>query len=249
LIFLSSVFILICIPVFFLFYRTPTCFDGKLNGDETGLDCGGSCQMLCRAESLPIILKGDPRVLTVATSTYEVVALLENPNNTADIYKAGYTLKLYDVTSAIPVKVIEGETYVPKGATFAIFEGPFNLEAGIVPARATLEWDTASLIWQKTNYEYPEVVVKDIVLARQDSSPRLEATVENLSLENVANVDLVALISDAQGNIFAASKTFLDSLPARGESSVVFTWPRPFAAQAIDIDIIVRVLPDRTFIR
>ena len=249
LVFLLGIFILICIPAFLIFYKTPTCFDGKLNGDESGLDCGGSCQMLCRAESLPIILKGDPRVLTIAMSTFEVVALLENPNNTADIYKAGYTLKLYDASSNIPVKEIEGETYVPKGEIFAIFEGPFNLEVGITPVRATLEWDASSLVWQKTDIEYPEVRVKEILLSKQESSPRLEAIAENLSLNSVANVDLVALISDAQGNIFAASKTFLDTLPANGVAPVVFTWPRPFNTPAVDIDIIVSVLPDRTFIR
>ncbi len=249
LIVLFGLIILIGLPIFFLFYRAPTCFDNKLNGDERGVDCGGSCQLLCKAESLPIILKGDPRVLTVATSTYEVVALLENPNSTAEIYKAGYTFKIYDARSAIPVKVIEGETYVPKGDTFAIFEGPFNLEEGILPVRAVLEWDATSLVWQKDSRETPELRVFDITLSRLETNPRLDAVVENLSLENAANVDLTALISDREGNIIGASKTFIDTLPAGGQSSIVFTWPRPFLGEAIGIEIITRIFPDRTFIK
>src|SRR3970282_2599305 len=100
--------VLIGVPMFFLFYRAPTCFDARQNGDEAGVDCGGSCQLLCGAESLPLLTKGDPRVLTLATSTYQVVALIGNANATAEIYRARYALKLYSASSSIPVKVIEG---------------------------------------------------------------------------------------------------------------------------------------------
>src|SRR3989344_7966424 len=72
-------------PIFLLFYRAPTCFDGKWNGDETGIDCGRSCQLLCTAESLPLLLKGDPRVFKIADNIFEIVALIENPNTNGEI--------------------------------------------------------------------------------------------------------------------------------------------------------------------
>src|SRR3989344_1803184 len=130
--------VVIGVPVFFLFYRTPTCFDDKQNGNEVGIDCGGSCQLLCRAESLPLVLKGDPRILKVQDNTFEVVALIENSNTSGEISQAGYVVKLYSLGSTIPVKIIEGESYIPKASTFAIFEGPFALEAGVTPSRAIL---------------------------------------------------------------------------------------------------------------
>ena len=236
-------------PTFFLFYRAPTCSDLKQNGDETGIDCGGSCQLLCSALSLPLILKGDPRVLKVADGVYELVALVENPNTTGEIYRAGYTFKLYDATNPIPIKVVEGEIYIPKNITFAIFEGPFTLEAGIIPTRAMFEWKQDSLIWQKNTSPVPELIVRGLNLSRQDANPRLDASIENATLENVSNVDLVALISNETGSIFAASKTFIDTLPPGGTIPVVFTWPRPFTEKALDINIIIRILPDRSFIR
>ncbi|MDP2655902.1 MAG: hypothetical protein Q8P17_05360 [bacterium] len=241
--------VLVGAPIFFLFYQAPTCSDGRLNGDETGVDCGGSCQLLCSAESLPLILKGDPRVLEVTSNTFEVVALIENPNISAGIYRAGYTLKLYDASSTIPLKTIEGETHVPKGATFTIFEGPFTIEDGTLPTRATFEWKQGTLQWQKSTTQMPEILVKDSSLSREDTSPRLDASIENASLENVSNIDLTALISNESGNIFAASKTFVDTLSAGEKSPIVFTWPRPFGEKAVSINIIVRILPDRSFIR
>ena len=241
--------VIIGLPSFFIFYRTPSCADSVMNGDETGVDCGGSCQLICNAESLPLIIKGDPRVLTIATSTYEVVALLENPNTTAEIYRAQYTLRLYNPESSIPVKVIEGSTFIPRGQDFAIFEGPFTLPETVSASHATLEWHKESLVWRKNIEAEPEMRVKDKLLTKTDTSPRLEARVENLSLEDVSNLDVVALIYDENGNIFAASKTFINRLPSGESAPIIFSWPRPFQNVAIGVEVLVRIFPDSSFIK
>lgn len=244
-----TVAVLVGVPAYLIFYEKPSCSDNKMNGDETGVDCGGSCQRLCSAESLPLILKGDPRILTVAPNIYEAVAVIENPNASAEIYKAGYTLKLYDPTNPIPVKTIAGSTFVPKGMTFAIFEGPFTLEDGITPTRATIEWDKSSLVWKKNETAYPDLSLDDTLLTATTTSPRLSGTMENLSLGRVSNIDLVALISDGSGNLFAASRTYIDTLEVGEKAQILFTWPRPFTKSAGSIEIIKRVFPDRSFIR
>lgn len=223
--------------------------DRVMNGDESGVDCGGSCQLLCSAESLPLILKGDPRVLTIAPNTYEVVALVENPNQNAEIYQAEYILKIYDTTSTIPIKIIQETTFIPKGASFAIFEGPFTLQTGITPARATLEWQEETLLWRKDNLQKHMVEIVDITLSNASSTPRLNAIVENLSLASVSNLDFVVLISDSEGNLFAASKTFISTLAPSESAPIVFIWPRPFTKEATQIEIVKRVFPDRSFIK
>lgn len=243
------VVMLIGLPAFFLFYHSPTCFDGKQNGDETGVDCGGSCQLLCKAESLPLILKGDPRVLAVSSTTYQVVALIENPDNTAEIYHAGYIIRVYDAGNAVPLKVIEGETYAPKGATFAILEGPFSIESGGVPKRAILEWKENSFVWEKNASSLPHLEIQQSILSRGDSAPRLDVMLQNFSLKEANNIDLVALLSDGGGNIFAASQTFIDRLGPSETAPAVFTWPRPFGQEAISTNIVIRIFPDRSFIK
>jgi hypothetical protein len=240
--------VLVGVPFFFLFYRTPSCSDGAMNGDEKGVDCGGSCQRLCAIESLPIIAKGDPRILTVATSTYEVVALLENPNAGAEIRQARYALKIYSAESLIPEKTIEGAAYIPRAGRFAVFEGPFTLGDGVAPVRATLEWEQA-LIWEKNTVPVPALTVGDKTFSRASSSPRLEVRVENPTLEIIGNIDLTALLYDASGNVFAASKTFVDELPAGGSAQAIFTWPRPLVAEAAVVEILTRILPDRSYLR
>ncbi len=249
---LSLVFVvlilLIGLPAFFFFYKSPTCFDGKQNGDETGVDCGGSCQLLCAVESLPIIQKGDAQILKVADSIYEVVALFENPNANAQIYRASYTIKLFSASSTAPIKIIEGEVFVPKNGIFAVFEKPFLLE-NESPNKAVFSWKKESLVWQKNNVSLPNISVRTKNLTKPESAPRLDVQVLNNSLETIYNIELIVLLSDTEGNIFAASKTFLDSLSSGSLAPAVFTWPTPFEKQATLIDVISRVLPDRSFIR
>jgi len=240
----------VAIPTFVLIYKPPTCFDGKMNGDEAGIDCGGSCQLLCTARSLPLVSRGDPKVLKIAEEIFSAVALVENPNTSGEIYKASYIFKIYDDSlSSIPIKEIKGETFVPKSSTFAIYEGPFSLGEGASPSRATLEWVEESFVWQRNEKQVLELSISGPSLTREDTSPRLDADIENMSLERVSHIDLVALIYDETGSIFAASKTFVDSLDVGESAPIVFTWPRPFEKQAYNVDIIVRIFPDRSFIQ
>ena len=222
-----ALIVLVGLPSYFLLYRAPTCTDGRLNGTETGVDCGGSCQLICTAESLPLIVKGDPQVLKVADNIFEVVALVENPNASADVYRAGYIFKIYNAASSTPIKVIEGDTYVPKGMTFAVFEGPFNMEE-VGATRAAFEWKTESLVWRKNDTLIPQLAIRDLNFSGKSTRPRLTATIENSSLENVSNIDLVSVIYDQDGNVSASSRTFLDFLPAGGSAPITYTWPRPF---------------------
>jgi len=246
---LGFLVLVIGLPAYLIFYKAPTCFDNKLNGDETGVDCGGSCKLLCKAESLPLLSQGDPRILNVASNVYEVVALVKNPNTTGEVYRAKYVIKLYDNKSTIPLKVIEGEAYIPKGASFTIFEGPFTLDENVLPIKATLEWRDESLVWQANNSNVPEIVVVSKTLSKEDSRPRIDAVIKNNSLETVSNIDLTTLVYDKDGNIFAASKTFVDSLAPGATAPIVFTWPRAFTYDALNTEIQVRLFPDKSFIR
>jgi len=245
---LIALIILVGIPTYLFFYKAPTCSDGKQNGDETGVDCGGSCQLICAVESLPIVQRGDARVLAIAPGVYEVVATFDNPNVGAEVYRADYTIKLYATGNPVAIKVIEGYTHVPRNSSFAVFEGPFVLQDA-VPQKASFVWQDESLVWEKTNKPLPNVSIESKDLTNASTTPRLEISVLNKSLESISNLELIVFISDKSGNIFASSKTFLDNLAGGATSPAVFTWPRGFDSEVGVINVIPRALPDRSFIR
>jgi hypothetical protein len=238
--------VIIGLPVFFLFYKQPTCMDAKQNGDEAGVDCGGSCQLLCPAESLPLLSQGDPRVLEIADGIYEVVALFKNPNASAEVERARYVIKVYG-SEALPLQTIEAEAFIPKNSTFAVFEGPFELDGE--PVRATVEWRGDYLVWQRNTKDTSRPSARNVLLSKEDTSPRVDAVLMNNSLDRMENVDATALVYDVSGNIIGASKTFLAEIPAGESRPVVFAWPRPFGSDAVSTEVITRLLPDESYIR
>lgn len=235
------------VPIYFVLYPSATCSDGVMNGDETGVDCGGSCERLCTLESLPLITRGDPRILTIDDGSYEVASLVENPNSTAEILHAKYTLAIYSTDNLLPIKSIEGDTYIPPGGTFVVFEGPFTLSAK--PTRAIITWHKDSLIWEKRSTPVPELTIEKSTITRLEPTPRLEVLVGNPTLNAVSNIDLTALIYDVAGNIFAASKTIIPNLDSGDASQAIFTWPKAFATNPVQVQIVTRVFPDSSYIR
>ena len=65
------------------FQAPPSCFDGKRNGAEEGIDCGGSCAHICLSGSFrPLRVGGTTRLLRIpgAAERGTVMGELENPN-------------------------------------------------------------------------------------------------------------------------------------------------------------------------
>ncbi|MBX4189639.1 hypothetical protein KW785_03565 [Candidatus Parcubacteria bacterium] len=243
---LLALIILLGIPFLLYFHQTPTCSDGKRNGDETGVDCGGSCQLLCPLEASPLIVKGDPQVLYVATSTFDIIAYMQNPNINGEVALAPYTINIYDDTSSGPLRTISGKTFIPKNSTFAIFQGPFDFGSS-TPTRATFSW--GNLIWKKNKSEVPELIVKDVLLTNADTKPRIDASVYNTTLQKVSNIELVALIFDENGTIVHASRTVVDTLGPNEVATLVYTWPSAFVGTTTAIEIVPRTFPDASLIK
>jgi hypothetical protein len=221
--------IFIVIPFYVFIYEAPTCFDGRRNGGEDGVDCGGACRLLCSALITEPIPTWDPRVFRVSPGVYSVLAYLENPNATGEVLLAPYTFRLYDKDSTL-VAERSGQTFIPKGKAFAIFEG--NIQTGErIPIRATFDFDR-ELVWITDLEPEPVLQVTNKALSREETTPRVDATVTNTGLERVAYIELVAIIFDASGNAIGSSRTFVESLEKGESKDIVFTWPMPFETKA-----------------
>jgi len=193
-------------------------------------------------------MRGEPRVLKIATTTYVTTILIENPNVDGVVRRAPYTLKIYSSSSKDPIRIIEGATFIGRNSTFALFEGPFELVTS-PPFRAVFEWGK-NLIWEKSQDEIPLIAVENInLIVTESGRPRLEARLSNKTQKEIKNVEVVTLLSDVAGNIMAASKTFVDTISPQGGESITFNWPSPFLIEPISIRILPHPLPDKSFVR
>lgn len=229
--YLGVTFSILFVTIFSVFltwyYEPPTCFDGKKNGDETGLDCGGSCELLCASDSLsPIIIW--QRTFRVSQGVYSAVAYIENANVRSEARKAHYTFSIFDSKGVLLTKR-EGVTLIPANKKIAIFEGNINIASG-VPTRTSFSFD-GPIVWQKPKAETSVISVKNSSLSKADVRPRVDAVLSNESFVDVRNVQAVVIVSDEKGNALGASRTFIERIPKSSDVSVVFTWPEPFEAE------------------
>jgi len=212
-------------PVYKALNVPPTCYDGLQNQNEVGVDCGGTCPLLCKVQVQ------DPKVLLVrsfqtAAGTYDVIATVENPNFHAETKNIGYTFTLFDAEGAT-LGERRGSTYLHPRDKFTIFESDITVPPGKTVASTTFAFGDKARWMTGLEQDVP-VMIKDKKLVNTNEAPRLSATIANQSLYAVSGIDIVALVYDTTNKIVGASATYDDTLEGEMSDEVSFSWQKPF---------------------
>lgn len=217
---------------FFSFiYSPPSCFDGEQNQDEVGVDCGGSCALLCEAPNVSAVWT---RSVPVAPGVYHAVSLVRNPDTNAEGLFA-YTISLFDQDNIL-VATREGVFEIRPGEVTPLFEA--NIVSGERDVARTFI-DIVEGNFKKT--ERKPSVVRVLSWELDEEARTLSATIENQNLERVSNATVTALLFDEEDILIAASQTQSGSLDSRERKTVTFTWQEPFSKTPQQVDIIPRV--------
>jgi hypothetical protein len=217
----------------------PTCTDGKQNGKEQGVDCGGSCTRICPFATNDVVVKW-ARAFPVTDEVWNAVAYIENPNVTAAARQVPYEFRFYDDKLTFIVRR-EGVAYIAPNGTSAIFEGGINV--GSRPPQYTEFKFLADPVWESIDPRNTDIKIfpKDQKLENADTRPRFQATVTNTSqLFAVQDIDLIAIMYGADGNALAVSQTSLEGLAQTESANVYFTWQKPFTAPVTRTEILPR---------
>lgn len=230
LIYLSGLFLFLFVVIFsiyFIFsYQKPTCFDGRQNRGEIGIDCGGPCSRLCSFEVKNPIIHWS-RSFEVSPGIYSSVAFIENPNINASAESASYVFKIRDGLGNVLAER-SGVVLIPNTRTIVVFEPNFEISGEV--SRTDFEF-TSEIIWHKDETRPSEIFVSRNFLSREESTPRLEAQIENRSIFDIDRLEVVALIFDGNKNAIGASRTFLNDFKKDSQETLIFTWPKPFEVQ------------------
>ncbi len=211
--------------IFFqVLYKAPTCSDGLKNGDEKGVDCGGSCRSLCTADTLaPFVVWS--KIFNITGEVYTVVAYVQNPNVNSYNPNAKYKFRIFDSDGNLITEKV-GETIIPKNKKFAIFETNIVIQ-GRKPKSSDFQF-TNFAVWQRDTEKEPDLDIDHSTLLSTSTSPRITGRVTNKSTKSISFLELDVLVLDSKENVVAASRSFVDNL-ARGTSQdFIFTWPKPF---------------------
>jgi len=217
--------------------KKPTCADNKQNGNEAGVDCGGSCPKAClsQVDEVSVIWT---RAFKVISGRYNAVAYLENHNKNTAVNRINYRFRFADANN-VYIGKREGSTYIPPSGKFAIFEPGIDI-GNSIPVYTTFEF-TQTPEWIQISQEkikQLQVLVSDITLINEKTSPVLSATIKNNSLFVIPEMDIIAILYDANRNAVSASRTYLDFLAGEEKKDINFTWPEPLPGEIIAKEII-----------
>lgn len=215
--------VIITVSFFVLKIIAPTCFDGKQNQDEGGVDCGGVCSQECLGVIKDLtVLWSKP--LKISESRYDVVALAENRNLFLSAKSVKYQFKFYDDRNIL-IATREGEIFVNPGKKFAIFES--NIDVGArKPARVFLEFQK-DIKWEIYKDENLGLIVSKKEY-KDKPRPVISATLENKTQANIKGVYAVAVVYDKEGNAIASSATKIKEINRDSSAELFFTWSENF---------------------
>ncbi len=239
--YLLVLILFICVFVFLIispsFNQTPSCTDSKQNGSETGVDCGGPCARACTSQVDQISILW-ARSFRVVPGRYNAVAYLENHNKNTAINKINYRFRFAD-SNNIYIGKREGSTFIPPSGKLAVFEPGIDI-GNSIPIYTTFEFTQVPQWIQISPGKINQfkVLISNINLLDETSSPRLSATLKNNSLSVIKGLDVIVILYDNLRNAISASRTYLDSLAGEESKDINFTWPEPFSNKVIVKEII-----------
>lgn len=235
---LAFIVFLFFIPTIF---RKPTCTDGKQNGTETGIDCGGICPLLCKQDVAdPVVVWS--RAFPVIGNNYNLVAFVENRNINSGVINAPYEFRIYDTNNKLLGRR-EGVTFIPPNQQFAVFEARFDSGQNQIK---TVTFDFIEpLVWIKkvSALQTLPIHVTNIVFDDNKDTPNLQAVMRNDSIYDIPGFDVVAILYDQNHNAINASKTHKNGISSNSTIPLIFTWPETLSAPVFTKDIIPLINP------
>ena len=208
--------------IWFKFFSvTPTCFDHMQNGAETGVDCGGTCSLVCSLEARAPVVQW-ARVFPNGNNSYTAAAYVQNNNGETGARGVHYAFQFFDADNKLVLEK-DGVADIPPVQTIPILEP--NIDVGNRTVVRTLFSFSDTPVWQRVVHGS----VPNIRIVSQTLTPdatKLTATLQNVLLDDVSRVTVIAVLFDGQGVARAASKSTIPLLEHKSTANVVFTWPQ-----------------------
>lgn len=234
----------IAIPLFFFFYTAPSCSDGKMNGKELGIDCGGSCTRLCQNSFLPPKIGwGGAKFEQVAPGLYNVAAYVVNQNISGAALDVPYKISLFDDRGVLIVET-KGKVNLLAHRNSLVFQPAVQVGKRI-PARATFEL-TSDPVWFRSYDNLEGLSILDKKYQEDENGSSLEVTLSNRTLVPYSDIVVGVVLNDGEGNVIGFSQTVVDYIDVKGSQQIApYTWPISRNGKVVSIDVMPSGIPPR----
>lgn len=204
-------------------FKSPTCFDGKRNGYEIGVDCGGTCSLKCVQEVTPLTSLWAQSIMT-SSSTYDLVGMVSNKNIDNASRYLDYTFTVFGDAGSV-LAVFNGRTSAPIDGDFPITMQ--NVHISGAPVSTLLE------LHDQPHYSVParpSVPTLNITGIRYEGGnvTRVYAIVKNTKQVVLNTIPVKVILFDINDNAYAIGDTIIPHLDKEGVEDISFVWPYGF---------------------
>lgn len=216
----------------------PTCFDGKFNGNETGIDCGGACKKICLDTVSDISIKSD-NLIQVKDFDYDFIAQISNPNLTHGSGKVEYEVDFKDSIGNV-IGTVPGTFSILPGQTRFILVSPVRLDEEATDAELIIKNANWLQVVEDLN---PNIVSFEdrrkeyIVLNEENVFSRVDGIIFNNSDFDFNLAQVIVVLFDDQGKMLAAGTTNIRTFLSKTESFYQVNWFEPFEGEVARIEV------------
>lgn len=231
---IGVILLAIGIPLFLSLYKPPTCFDGLQNGEEQGLDCGGSCVRLCPSAFMSPSVSWT-RSEEVAPGLYNLSAYIINPNTEGGASNVPFRMVAYD-KDGVSIKEVRGRLTLPPHRNTLAFAGLVDL--GKRKSYKIFFEFTGIPDWKKISDPLSALRMADKKFVDDVNGSSLLVTLENSSVYDLSRMSVYAVLYDADSNVLGFSKTVIDGVPSKSTVMAPFTWPVGRNGKVVSIEVL-----------
>ena len=194
--------------LFAIFSQPASCFDGRRNQQEEGVDCGGSCAP-CGLASVQAIATTTPQVLEIDSDRVSVIAEIRNPNIEFGAESFAYTLNIYNFDGQ-KIHTEFGESFIYAGEIKNIVEPLIRVPFRSVGSSELLISD---IVWLPSiEFEKPVTQVTDVRTEITNIGVKVSGLVTNNSAFSLNNVEIIATTFNRDALRLGISRTKLQRL-------------------------------------
>lgn len=214
------------VTVFFLrgvIFPEPSCVDGKQNGYEVGIDCGGVCALRCSQDVVPLTVLWS-KALRSGEGKYDLVAMINNSNIDNASQVVAYTFTMYDDKGVVTGDELSGTTTLPLDGKIPVILQ--NIPLSKKPSNVIVTLRDGP---HYTVTESPSSPTIKIANRRFENGqkPRAYAVVVNTKQQEIFNLPVRLVLFDENDNAFAVGQSIVPFLEKEGIKEVIFTWNEP----------------------
>lgn len=222
-VFWNALLLVVIAGVYVVFVRpSASCFDGKRNQNEQGVDCGGAC-VSCEAKNLLALRTiRDVEIFAATGGPVTLLAAVLNPN-AGYVAEFPYEFTILDSAGKTVERITGTDTLFPSETRFLLTRTVETPTAKI--SRAFLSLGVPQ--WRpKNEFLKPNIsVLSGTQTVIENGAVFVRGTVKNQSTVSAGSVRVVAFILDRSGNELFVSQALLSGLNGGGEAPFVIQFP------------------------